>query len=78
LNQLRERYHGDLQKALAAYNWGPTNVDSVSKTYGKDWKSHLPVETRGYIAATQGSNVTITINNNTGGAATVVASQLAH
>lgn len=78
LTQLRQQYGGDLQKALAAYNWGPANLDSDIKQHGKEWLRYSPTETRGYVAATSGAAVTITINNNTGGAATVVASQLAH
>lgn len=42
LKRLLDRYHGDTGKALAAYNWGPGNVD---KNSGK-----MPEETRNYIS----------------------------
>jgi len=42
LRELLDRYHGNVDKALAAYNWGPGNVDR---------KPHLlPRETRDYLA----------------------------
>ena len=39
---LMKRYGGNLQKAVAAYNWGPGNVD-------KNGLNNLPAETRGYL-----------------------------
>jgi soluble lytic murein transglycosylase-like protein len=42
LSDLLKRYNGDLDSALAAYNWGPGNVD---KKPGR-----LPRETRDYLA----------------------------
>jgi hypothetical protein len=42
LAYLNTRYNGDTRKALAAYNWGPQNVDS-----GKPW----PAETQQYVDA---------------------------
>jgi soluble lytic murein transglycosylase-like protein len=41
LKDLLNRYGGDLDKALAAYNWGPGNVDRGKK--------QLPQETREYL-----------------------------
>lgn len=43
LRQLLDRYNGDLDRALAAYNWGMGNVDR----HGLD---RLPEETRNYLA----------------------------
>lgn len=42
LKELLTRYGGDLDKALAAYNWGPGNLDRG--------KGRLPRETRDYLA----------------------------
>jgi len=41
LRQMLERYDGNLDSALAAYNWGPGNVDKKG--------NHLPRETRAYL-----------------------------
>jgi soluble lytic murein transglycosylase-like protein len=41
LKGLLERYNGDLDAALAAYNWGPGNVDRRP--------DRLPRETRDYL-----------------------------
>lgn len=41
LKSLLERYNGDLDSALAAYNWGPGNVDRRP--------DRLPRETRDYL-----------------------------
>lgn len=81
-NDLSARFGGDLDKILAAYNWGPSNVESGVKRYGSMWESHLPAETSGYISRVEnmmgvrpGTGVNITINNSTGGNAAVVANQ---
>jgi soluble lytic murein transglycosylase-like protein len=42
LRKMLDRYDGNLDSALAAYNWGPGNVDR------KGWS--LPRETRSYLA----------------------------
>lgn len=42
LRDLLNRYNGKLDSALAAYNWGPGNVDKRP--------DHLPRETREYLA----------------------------
>lgn len=42
LKDLLDRYHGNIDSALAAYNWGPGNVDRRARA--------LPAETRDYIS----------------------------
>lgn len=43
IRQMLDRFGGDLRKALAAYNWGPGNVEAK----GMD---RMPEETRNYVA----------------------------
>lgn len=43
------KYDGDVSKALAGYNYGGGNVDKLIRTYGNNWLSHAPEETRDYI-----------------------------
>jgi soluble lytic murein transglycosylase-like protein len=47
LKQMLGRYGGDLDKALAAYNWGPGNLN-------RSGDGRLPTETRRYIARIKG------------------------
>lgn len=49
MRYLQQRYHGDIEKALAAYNCGPTKLDTIIERYGEDWKGDLPEETREYL-----------------------------
>lgn len=90
LTDLTKQFGGSIEKALAAYNWGPGNLAKDIRTYGDDWRSHLPQETKRYVAEILGRiapspgqaqrgapKVTeINIRNNTGGSAVVSASQL--
>lgn len=50
LQEMLERYNGDLEKAVAAYNWGPTALDKNIKKYGGSWRRHLPEETRNHVS----------------------------
>jgi soluble lytic murein transglycosylase-like protein len=43
LKQLLDRYSGNVKKALAAYNWGPGNLER----YGN--RGNMPRETRNYL-----------------------------
>jgi hypothetical protein len=51
MGDMLKRYGGDYSKALAAYNWGPGNVDKTLQVYGNEWQKHLPAETSNYVAA---------------------------
>lgn len=39
----------DPAAALAAYNWGPTNMDNTIARYGTGWFIHIPASTQGYV-----------------------------
>lgn len=47
LKQLLEKYEGDLDKTLAAYNWGQGNVD-------RKGLAQMPEETRNYLSKVKG------------------------
>lgn len=50
LSHLIERYDGDVEHALAAYNAGPGRVDAALSSGGDDWLAQLPDETQDYVA----------------------------
>jgi hypothetical protein len=52
LGDLMRKYHGNFEKAAAAYNWGAGNIDKDLAANGDQWKAHLPRETRDYITKT--------------------------
>ena len=49
LGAMLKKYAGNIDNALAAYNWGPGNVDKHLKKYGELTPEKLPKETRSYI-----------------------------
>lgn len=52
IGQLLNRYHGDLNLELAAYNWNPKSVDEW-RARGQHWNA-LPLETQKYITHVEG------------------------
>ncbi len=50
LGAMQSKYGGDLSKMWAAYNAGPGRTDEAINRYGSDWLSHMPAETRAYVA----------------------------
>jgi hypothetical protein len=81
-HDLMKEFSGDVAKAVAAYNWGPGNLEKDIRRHGENWRSFLPDETRKYVGKILGSigqrgqGVHVKIDNNTGGNAAVSASQL--
>lgn len=52
LKHLMDKYNNDVEKAFAAYNYGPGNVNkAINKSLisGQDWRKYLPEETQKYI-----------------------------
>lgn len=54
LAQLYSRF-GDWEMALAAYDWGPTNVAKAQAAYGANWLAHAPAETQDYVDSILGN-----------------------
>jgi len=48
---LRQLYNqfGTWEKAIAAYNWGPGNLQKDIAKNGSNWKAGLPLETSNYL-----------------------------
>jgi soluble lytic murein transglycosylase-like protein len=40
---------GSIDKALAAYNWGPGHLSKLLSEHPGDWRAHLPLETQNYL-----------------------------
>jgi soluble lytic murein transglycosylase-like protein len=55
--QMLSMFGGDWQAALAAYNWGPGNVQKAQAAYGSDWFSHAPSVTQAYVTKILGAEV---------------------
>ena len=49
LSQLLAQYGNDMNRALAAYNWGPGNLAKAIASYGEQWIMHAPTETKNYL-----------------------------
>ncbi len=46
---LFRQFSSDYAKMLAAYNWGPGNLDKCLRDYNLGWRDHLPEETKKYL-----------------------------
>ncbi|WP_249201256.1 lytic transglycosylase domain-containing protein [Burkholderia cenocepacia] len=84
MQSLMKKYGGDIRKALAAYNWGPGNLDKDIAKNGGQWESNLPAETRKYIAQIAGEvakrnavKVQVQVSNNTSARVAVQANAAA-
>ncbi len=51
-----QTYHGDLRKALAAYNAGAGTVNTAIARYGAAWEQGLPDETQLYLRSLLGGS----------------------
>ena len=72
MQALLKQYHGRLDMALAAYNYGSGNLSRDILKHGHAWRSFLPSETQNYVMRTlptgqSGQFVSIILQNNTGG-----------
>jgi len=54
LAQLIARFNGDITMAVAAYNWGPTSVQTAVNAFGPNWLASAPGETQAYVQAIVG------------------------
>jgi hypothetical protein len=76
LAQLYDRF-GSWDLALAAYDWGPTRLQTALDSYGTAWLAHAPAETQNYVsgilaAAGMDTQTTITPASVVNGAAQMV------
>jgi Transglycosylase SLT domain len=51
ISQFLNKYNGNTEEALAAYNWGPKHVDDLVKKRGGFDASYLPPDVQQYIAS---------------------------
>ncbi|MCA8477407.1 transglycosylase SLT domain-containing protein [Burkholderia multivorans] len=84
MQSLMKKYGGDIRKALAAYNWGPGNLDKDIAKNGAQWEQGLPADTRKYIASITaemakrtGVKVKVEVSNNTSARVAVQANAAA-
>lgn len=55
LAQMLATFGGDAAAALAAYNWGPGNVQNAQATYGSAWFSAIPSSVQAYVTRILGA-----------------------
>ena len=74
MQQLLQKYNGNYAEALAAYNWGPGNLDKDIAANGQNWLTKAPRETQGYVSQiAQRMGVTVTVINQTGAQTAILA-----
>jgi len=56
IQQMLGMFGNDPEKALAAYNWGPGNLQKDIAAHGSRWRQYLPRETSQYVARVLGSS----------------------
>ena len=86
-SSLLQMFNGNVEQAVAGYNWGEGNVLNDIKQHGSDWKRYLPHETSNYVPKVVGgmshgtvpaapSGVNLHIYNQTGGSVVASASAM--
>lgn len=89
LTDYTKHYGGDYEKAVAAYNWGPGNLDKNIAAHGADWRKYAPRETQNELnrvelilgrslnSPAQPATVRVIVENKTGADVNVTAAQVA-
>jgi len=73
LRDLLKKYQGNFAEALAAYNWGPGNLDKDISKNGASWLQHAPYETQNYVKQIGGRmGLTVTVMNQTGSQVAII------
>lgn len=82
MQQSLQKYRGNMQKALAAYNWGSGNLDKDIAAHGNDWQKYAPKETQKYVTDVMSrinqNKTTVTIINKTGADMYTTTNAMAH
>lgn len=77
LQRNMKEFHGDLAKALAAYNFSPAGVERDIAKHGGRWRDYLPPETKKYLDRIVGkAAVDIKITNDAGANVIISNSQV--
>ena len=85
--QLIQKFHGNVEQAVASYNWGEGNVMKDIQAHGRNWKQFLPKETSNYVPRVVGGlsngtaplppgGMTLRVYNQTGGSIVASASAM--
>lgn len=55
LSQMIARYAGNVAEGLAAFDWGPGNMDKAIAAHGIGWMNYAPIETQDYVQTILGN-----------------------